>query len=42
MKIIEDMTFLEMSGVKLYSKDLKKQPDADDEYWKNAEFESNY
>jgi len=42
MSRMEDMTFLEMSGVKLYSKDLKKQPDADDEYWKNAEFESNY
>jgi len=39
---IDDMTFLEMSGVKMYSKDIKKQPNADDEYWKESEFESNY
>jgi len=42
MNRMEDMTFLEMSGIKMYSKDARAQPDADDEYWKNAEFESNY
>jgi len=42
MSRMEDMTFLEMSGVKMYSKDIKAQKDADDEYWKNSEFESNY
>ncbi|ORY23861.1 TLD-domain-containing protein [Neocallimastix californiae] len=39
---MEDMTFLEMSGVKMYSKDIKSHPNADDEYWKESEFESNY
>jgi len=39
---MEDMTFLEMSGVQMYSKNVKAQPDADDEYWKESEFESNY
>ncbi|ORX86745.1 TLD-domain-containing protein [Anaeromyces robustus] len=42
MDRMEDMTFLEMSGVKMYSKDIKKQPNADDEYWKDSEFDSNY
>ena len=26
----------------MYSKDIKAQPNADDEYWKESEFESNY
>ena len=26
----------------MYTKDIKKQPNADDEYWKESEFESNY
>jgi len=42
MNRMEDMTFLEMSGIKMYSKDIKDQPNADDEYWKESEFESNY